>query len=76
MVEVAQSYEMVFNFKAFVMFAVKNYPNSGRKFLNMPMLVRKVLRLGQNRRICWSKHDDTPPPPNVDGFATSLFPTG
>ena len=30
------------------------------------------LRLGQNPRKCWSKHDDTPPPPNVDGFATSL----
>jgi hypothetical protein len=21
----------------------------------------KILRLGQNRRKCWSKHDDTPP---------------
>ena len=31
------------------------------------------LRLGQNPRKGWSKHDDTPPPPNVDGFATSLL---
>jgi hypothetical protein len=32
----------------------------------------KFVRLGQNPRKCSSKHDDTPPPPNVDGFATSL----
>jgi hypothetical protein len=23
----------------------------------------KFVRLGQNPRKCWSKHDDTPPPP-------------
>ena len=28
----------------------------------------KFFRLGQNPRKCWSRHDDTPPPPpNVDG---------
>jgi hypothetical protein len=30
----------------------------------------KFVRLGQNPRKCWSKHDE--PPPNVDGYATSL----
>jgi uncharacterized protein Usg len=63
MVEVAQSYEMVRNFnnfKAFVMFAVK-------KLEGLLILVEKFwenfVRLGQNPRKCWSKHDDTPPTP-------------
>ena len=45
MVEVCPSYEMVRNFKAFVMFAVKNigsFAYLGRKMLNMLILVRKI----------------------------------
>jgi hypothetical protein len=99
MVEVAESYEMVRNFnnfKAFVMFAVKNWKpclSWSENVADMLMSVRKIfydyayisqenffdlfpspppppprrqhfrgeiVRLGQNPRKCWSKHDDTP----------------
>jgi hypothetical protein len=74
MVEVAQRYEMVRNFKAFVMFALKKLEALKKIFLHRQNLGRKFVRLGQNPRKCWSKHDDTPPPPpNVVGFATSLI---
>ena len=78
MVEVAQSYEMVRNFKAFVMCCLLLFEYayvSPENFSDLPPrqhFREKFVRLGQNPRKCWSKHDDTPPPPNVDGFTTSL----
>ena len=87
MVEVVKSYEMVRtfnNFKASVTFAVKKPANmlilirkfcfeyiSPENFFEPPPPVDNFLRLGQNPSRSWSKKDDTPP--NVDGFATSLF---
>ena len=102
MVEGAQSYEMVRNFKifkAFVMFAVKKleallilsknfeyaYVSPENFFLTMLMLVRKIFLISSRRQHFGKNLYDlenipgnvgqnmtTPPPPNVDGFATSL----
>ena len=69
MVEVAQSYEMVRNFKAFVMCCLLLFEYayvSPENFSDLPPrqhFREKFVRLGQNPRKCWSKHDDTPPPP-------------
>jgi hypothetical protein len=66
------------NFKAFVMFAVNmlmlvresffDYAYVSRENFLWPRPRRqnfreKFVRLGQNPRKCWSKHDDIPPPP-------------
>jgi hypothetical protein len=104
MIEVGQSYEMVGNFKAFVMFCgekIRSLAHLGRKILNMFMLVRKffctILVLVRKFFSTSPPHSSpvdnifgknlydldkilgnvgqnmtTPPPPNVDGFTTSL----
>jgi hypothetical protein len=68
-IKVAQSYEMVRNFnnfKAFVMFAVKKLEALLIMFFLPPPrrqhFREKFVRLGQNPRKCWSKHDDRSPP--------------
>jgi hypothetical protein len=69
MIEVGQSYEMVGNFKAFVMFCgekIRSLAHLGRKILNMLMLVRKIfLTMLVLARKMFSTRPPPPLPPSI-----------